>query len=93
MFIFGSIESVLILASKLNFYKGSITEYKGAKIIIPFKKHFTEKSLCVGNHFITRRKIFLSHEIFSSTDCTLYHIIWSFFERNFCSDVILRNKF
>ena len=46
-----------------------------------------------GNHFKTRRKIFTSHKIFSSKHCTLHHIIWSFFGRNFCSDVILRNNF
>jgi hypothetical protein len=27
-------------------------------------------------YFITRRKIFISHGLFSSTHCTLYHIIW-----------------
>ena len=46
-----------------------------------------------GSHFLTRKKIFIPHRLFSSTHNTLYHIIWSFFERYFCSDAILRDNF
>ena len=41
----------------------------------------------------SRRKIFISHRHFSSTHCTLYHIIWSFFERKFEGEIILWDKF
>ena len=76
--VFFQILFILVLASNTAVGYGT----KQRKLIFLF-----------GNHFKARRKIFIPHKIFSSTHCTLYHIIWSFFGRNFGSDVILRNNF
>ncbi len=39
------------------------------------RDHFFHPNISYGSHFVTRRKIFISHELYSSTKNTLYHII------------------
>ena len=41
----------------------------------------------------TKKQSFISHRLFSSTHCTLYHIIWSFLEWNVEGEIILWDNF